>query len=218
VRLPFTAAARVAIALLAALAASARPSRADSREVYALASLVPGVASVREPGAAGAPRFSAALELTALYGLTNELHLGGALRLGGLKNAALSPASAMLPDGSLLAGTLYEDSLQLGVSLSVAYRFDLGPRWAPVLRLDAGLSYRSYPARSLVSDASGPSPPLSAPLPAEQSLNPALRIALLLQRRLGDELAVEAGVALRTEPGPRGALLLEFPLTVCWIF
>jgi hypothetical protein len=216
-----TAAARqlISLPLIAALLLLApHPARADRREVYLMASLLPGVAAMRDPDSTRCSHFGGALELSALYGLDNDLHLGGALQLGGVKNVVFASANPMLPDGSSPGGQLYEDAFHFGLSASLAYRFDFNPRWAPVARLDLGLSVASFGNRSLVVGVPTHSPPLSAGLPSKTVLMPGGRLALLAQRRLGNSLAFEAGIALRGDAGARGGMTIEFPLTAAWIF
>jgi hypothetical protein len=209
---------KLAVIASSALLAGAPAALADSRELYTLASLALAVAQVREPGAGGSIRLGGALELSALYGLDNQWHLGGSLRLGGLKNASFPSTNVTLSDGSTYNGVLYEDSLQVGVTLAAAYRFDVGPRWAPVVRADIGISLSSYLNRLVIASRPAPGPPSGASLATARAIAPNARIALFAQRRFGEEVVLEAGLSLRGELGDRGGVQLEFPITIGWIF
>jgi hypothetical protein len=204
--------------VLAACLLGAVGARADSRELYSLASIVPTVSFVRESGARSSARLGVALELSSLYGLDNELHIGGSLRVGGLKNATFRSASVSLDDGAAFNGALYEDALQISAAFAAAYRVDLSARWAPVIRVDVGMTMSAYSNRQLIVGYPAHDPPYGATLSTVRSLSPGGRIAFLVQRRLGDEWAIEAGLGLRAEIGSRGATQLELPLTAAWIF
>lgn len=140
---------------------------ADRREVYLGASMSPTLVRIDDPVTGRAHTNSPALglDLSAIYGLTNSIHVGLALHALTTKNLAFSGVPAPLDDGSRPPGTLYEDLLGLGAAALVHYRYDTGGSFAPIGELEVGATDLRY--SNLVHNPSGTQLGLALPNASE---------------------------------------------------
>ena len=102
----------VRAALVVLLVLVGLPARADRRETYAVLGFDPGVTryELGPTGSGAATKPSGTFSATGYYGLSNEWHLGGRLRLSKTTNLQVSNSVVAL-NGVKTVGDVYEDHL-----------------------------------------------------------------------------------------------------------
>jgi hypothetical protein len=198
----------VRTALLVLALAFAGLARADRRELYVTGAASPSLVSLRDPvaGTARASRLVGQLELASLYGLTNSLHVGGAVRALFASNQSFTGVAGAAYG---YTGSLYQDLLAFGVSARAAYRVDTGHRLAPVLGLELGAEHLRFTNLQLFPDEKG----YSLALPPQSDTALSARAGAALEWRINDRLFASAGVGYRRFFGSRAAWQLDFPAT-----
>jgi hypothetical protein len=205
---------RVVLGMLA-LAGMATPggARADRRELFTLIGYEAGVSHHQLPvaGDAGTTQYAGALDVTAYYGLTNTLHVGGRLRLNSSSAVRFSAVSVTTADGSV-TGDVFLDERGVDVGGIVVWRVNTGYSVAPVLELGAGLAVHEY--RNISHYPSGGS---VVPLGSRSEAVAYGSGTVLLQYRFRDRWLAAAGVGAQVEGG-RTPWSLLVPLRVGMIW
>lgn len=187
------------VAMVVGLLAS--PSaRADHKETYTLVGYQGGLSHYRFPGTTGSGSttvYAGALDLTAYYGLSNTLHVGGRVRATSSSDVHIGDATVAVPGGSRSAGDVYFDQRSLGFGVLGLYRVDTGYAVAPVVELELGFTTHQY--RRIAHVPAGRAFFVSLPDTSETALQAST--ALLLEYRFRNSWIVIAGATVQVEPG-----------------
>ena len=187
-------------AVLAALFI-ATSARADYEELYTLVGYQAGVTRYRVPaaGSAEGTSYAGALDLTAYYGLTNAVHVGGRLRVTRTSDLRFSGATLTTQDGSHSTGDVFDDHLGIGVGALVLYRVNTGA-FAPLLEFEGGVAHHAYRNAILVlRDGSGSQS--AVPLANVGETVPYAAATVLLEYRFRDQWIVVAGAGAQVAGG-----------------
>ena len=186
------------IVFLAALFA-AGAARADYTDVYTVLGYQAGASHHLLPatGSGSVTGYAGALDVSAYYGLTDALHVGGRVRLGSSSDVHFSGTTVRLPDGSQSTGDVYDDHRALGVGALALYRVATGFALAPVLELEGGFTTHEY--RRIAHVPGGAAYTVSLASVSETVLHGAG--ALLFEYRLTNRWIVATGVGVQVEAG-----------------
>ncbi len=174
-------------------------ARADYQEVYTVLGYQAGASHYLLPGAGSSSvtSYAGVLDLSAYYGLTNRLHVGGRVRLTSSSDVHFSGATVRLPDGSQSTGDVYDDHLALGVGALALYRVDTGLHLAPIVELEGGFTTHEYRRIVHVPGGAGYTVPLASV--SETVLHGGG--AMLLEYRFRTRWIVATGVGVEFEQG-----------------
>ena len=198
------------------LAARPLPARADRGETYAILSFEPGAAGYSDPslGRASSTRFGGGFGALGYYGLTNAIHVGGAVRYAASSGLSFSPTAATLPGGPTYPGTLVASAQAFSASALILYRLDTGYHLAPVLAGEAGYTAQSLHDVALVPQGTN----YGIPLSSRTDSAPFARASALLEWRFANRFVSLAGVAV-TRTGLQSApWQCTFPMMVGMIW
>jgi hypothetical protein len=200
------------LVLLSTLAPTA--ALADRREFYLTLSLEPQLSRFTEPisGASQASSLGGGATLAAYYGLTNALHLGGAVRFSLTRDVPFSNANIVLPGGAPSHGTVYEDRLGFGATALAAYRVDTGRAFAPVGRLELGFASLSY--KNIQHAPAGAT--YAVEFPGSHELVLEARAGLSGEYRFGDHFVTAVGLQVTVHPGSISPWEVGLPFTLGW--
>ena len=189
--------ARPIVLLVALFAAGA--ARADYTEVYTVLGYRAGVSHYLLPaaGSGSVTGYAGALDVSAYYGLTNALHVGGRVQLSSSSDVHFSGTTVRLSDGSQSTGDVYDDHRALGVGALALYRVDTGPTLAPVIDFEGGFTTHEY--RRIAHVPGGASYTVSLASVSETVLHGAG--TLLLEYRLTNRWIAATGVGVQVELG-----------------
>lgn len=201
---------RAGLLALALLAVS--PVRADQQELYTVIGYAPGVSHFDLPanGSGSTTSFAGAIDLSAYYGLTNKLHVGGRIRGSSSTDVRFAAATLTLPGGEQSSGDVYQNHRSLGLAALAHYRLDTWPRLAPAFEVEAGFTSHQY--RRIEHMPAGVTYTIELPDISETVLHGA--VALLLEYRLGNRWVAAIGLSLRGEAGGFTPWTLGVPLRV----
>ena len=188
-------AAVIAMALGALVSSSAL---ADEGELHIDATAEIEAAWLRHPRAMASLSFDTStafaviprISVGARAGLTNELHIGAAIALGGTPNVVTNGVTLGGVDGQLVSGSYLAATTQL----SLSWRFDSGYDVSTVARIDVGPSLALWTGNALVDprrlDADGR--PALLPFEVKNSLQPGAFVAtsLAVDWRFVDAFAI----------------------------
>jgi hypothetical protein len=189
-------------------------ARADRRELYVLLGYEAGVGHHQVPvaGDAAATQYADALDVTAYYGVSNSLHVGGRLRLSSSSNLRFSGVAVAKDDGSTVTGDVFVDDRSLDVGGVVLWRVDTGYSLAPVLELGAGLAVHEYRNISHYPAGGG--------IVALASTSEAVAYGsgtVLVEYRFRDRWLATTGVGVQVEGGRTPwSLLVPFRVGMIW--
>lgn len=188
----------VRAALVASLLLVCLPARADRRETYAVLGFDPGVTryELGPTGSGAATKPSGTFSATGYYGLTNEWHIGGRLRLSKTTNLDVTNAVVAL-NGVKTAGDVYEDHLGIGLGAVLLYRVSTDHPLAPLFELEGGFTKHSFSRVAFIPEGSTYSYPQSDV--SYVALYGAA--AVLLEYRFLTRWVVAAGVSVQRESG-----------------
>lgn len=209
--------ARAASALaLSSLLLAPSLAHADRRELYTSAEISPQLFHLTDPIAEKATTtlLAPGVALSVAYGLTNALHVGGALHFSMGTNASFNPSQVILSDGSPSDGVTYEDLVAVGATAFALYRFDTGTRLAPLLQADLGLTSISY--TKVAHIPTGSSFAIGFPDVSETVLE--LRASARAEYRFSDHLVASGGIGAIVNPGALRSWALYLPFTFGWIW
>lgn len=191
---------------------AAAPARADKRELYTLIGYEAGVGRFNLPAVAGAAttRYAGALDLTGYYGVTNDLHLGGRLRLTASSDLRFTGRTVAQGDGTQVTGDVFMDHRALSIGGLVLYRFDTGASLAPALEVGAGISVHQY--RNVAIFAVGSA--VGTALPSDSETRFYATGTLLLEYRFLDRWVASVGAGVQAEPGAMVPWTVILPVRV----
>jgi hypothetical protein len=202
---------RLAALSLLALLAHPLAARADRRDLYTSLEVAPQLLRLDPPlstrPSASSPAFEAGV--VTLYGVTNTIHVGAALRYAYGQDASFS--------GAVVAGapgTTWENFHSLGAALVGAYRFDVGRRLAPLAQLELGFASLNYTQVAQVPDAA----PYSTAYPNYSETRFEARLLGRLEYQLTDHMVGSAGLGAILHPGALNPWTAYVPLTFGWIW
>ena len=205
-------AAALVVALLVPPAA-----RADREEFYTLVEVSPLFMRLETPVAATTANTSAtgiAAGATIYYGLTNTLHVGGAVHYEVTRNASFEGTTVTLNGGTSSHGTLYEDTSAISLTMVGAYRFDLGPHLVPVAQLEMGVASLSYSNIAHFDGSTG----VAFPYADRSQAVVEIRGQLRAEYRYGDHWAAGAGIGAVIHPGALNPWSLYLPVSVGYVW
>jgi hypothetical protein len=206
-----------AVALAVALLLVPGGARADREELYALVEVSPLLMRLDTPVAASTASTSAtgiAAGATVYYGLTNTLHVGGAVHYETTRNASFNGTTVTLNGGTSSHGTLYEDTRAISLTMVGAYRFDLGPRLVPVAQLEMGVASLSYSNIAHFDGSTG----VAFPYPDRSQTVLEVRGQLRAEYRYGDHLVAGAGIGAVVRPGALNPWSIYLPVSVGYVW
>jgi hypothetical protein len=153
----------VRVAFVVALLLMSLPARADRRETYVVLGFDPGVAryELGPTGSGAAAKPSGTFSATGYYGLTNEWHMGGRLRLSRTTNLDVSNAVVAL-NGVKTVGDVYEDHLGIGLGAVLLYRVSTDHPLAPLIEIEGGFTNHSFSRVAFIPKGSTYSYPQSS--------------------------------------------------------
>ena len=203
--------ALVLAALLVPVAA-----RADRRELYTSVEVSPSLLRLTDPVTERYSTTAGAVggALTVAYGLTNAIHIGGALHYAQGSDAAFPNARVVLIDGSSSAGAVFENVTSMGASLFGLYRFHTRSAMSPVVQADVGFSTVTYSNVLHIPSGAG----YGVGFPTVHELAVEIRASARLEYRFGDNLVAGAGAGVLMSPGALRPLGFYFPMSVGWIW
>lgn len=206
-----TAWARRLAPLCAVFGLLASRAWADRRELTAALEVAPALVRIDDPltGESSSTGFGGSASVTLFYGLTHEIHLGGALSFRTAQDVAFRDQTLTLPDGSRPRGDLYENAHGVTAGVLLHLRWDTGEDFAPFGRLEIGGGYFSY--TDLAHYPSGAQ--LSIPLPALQELALTGRASIGLEYRLWNRFVAAASLAFRYDFNALSTWELTVPLS-----
>jgi hypothetical protein len=201
---------RIAIGIVTVSLFMAVPARADRREIYALVGYGAGVGWYGLPanGEGSATTYAGAIDLTAYYGLTNTVHVGGRLRLTASSDVRFAGEAVTLSDGTPVSGDVFVDHRALSAGALLLYRFDTGYGLAPLLELGAGASVHEY--RNLAVIAAGRA--VGTLLPSRSEAAFYASGSALLEYRFLDHWVAAVGIGMQGEPGGLASWVAFVPL------
>jgi hypothetical protein len=128
---------------------------ADQAEWYLVPTVAPELMRLREPtrGASLTTRPSVGLGLSAMYGVTNSLHLGAQLHFASLSNVPFTGTQMTLRDGSTPTGTLYANDSVYALTATATYRVLVPSHFAPIFSIGAGPVLGRYTSLALYPSA-----------------------------------------------------------------
>jgi hypothetical protein len=191
-----------------------RAARADRRELYTLLGYEAGVGHHQVPiaGDAAATQYAGALELTAYYGVSNSLHVGGRLRLSSSADLRFSGVAMAKEDGSTVSGDVFVDDRSMDIGGIVLWRVYTGYPLAPVFELGAGLAVHEYRNISQYPAGGG--------AVALASTSEAVAYGsgtVLVEYRFRDRWLATTGVGVQVEGGRTPwSLLVPFRVGMIW--
>lgn len=190
-------------------------TRADRGEFYTLLTIEPQLGWYTEPlaGRVSATNAGGGAALTAYYGFTNSLHVGGDLHLSAALNINF-PDTTISLNGTPSTGTVYANSTCIGANAVVVYRYDTGLSVAPLGRFEIGATSLGYTNIQYVPN--GQSYVFNLPSSSELALE--LRGALLAEYRFGNHIVASAGFAVTAHPGARAPWSVSVPVSIGWIW
>jgi hypothetical protein len=200
----------VLLLLLGFLAAG--PARGDFKELYTAFGYLPGLSHYDLPanGSGSTTALGGAMDLSAYYGLSNTLHVGGRLRGSIRSDVHLASVRLNMPDGSTSIGDVYLDHRSVGLGALALYRVDTGLHLAPVLEVEAGFTSHQYRRIAHVPAGVAYLIPLSDV--SETVFHGAA--AVLVEYRFRNRWIAAAGAGLEVEPGARVPWSVNLPLRV----
>lgn len=202
----------VRIFVISVLLAAPAAASADDQELYTLLQLEPVSHHVTDPvrGEVEANAWGAGLALSGYYGLTNTIHVGGALRVARAKNVPFEDVSVISSSGTRNTGRLYADTQSFAIGGLALYRLDTGRAMAPTLSAEAGVLRRSYTNVALTPAGA------SYGLPVDDNSETLLygRLTLSLEYRFWERWLASVGVAGQLEPGGLQPWQLSVPVNV----
>jgi hypothetical protein len=174
-------------------------ARADKDEVYTLVGFDGGINRYRLPaaGEGSVNGYGGAVDVTAYYGWSNALHVGGRIRGTSSSDIHFGGASVPLPDGRTSAGDVYVDHRALGLGALALFRFSAGYSVVPALELEAGFTVHQY--RNMIHVPAG----ASASLPLSDVTQTVAHgsATLLLEYRFKNQWVVSSGAGVQLEGG-----------------
>jgi hypothetical protein len=99
-------------------------ARADRRDLYMLLGYQPGVSRLHSPAGSDATvtSYAGAFDLTAYYGLSNTLHVGGRLRFSRTTDMRFEAVDVTKVDGTTSRGDVFADHFGFGFGALALYR------------------------------------------------------------------------------------------------
>jgi hypothetical protein len=172
---------------------------ADKDEVYTLVGYDGGVSRYRLPaaGEGSVNGYGGAVDVTAYYGWSNVVHVGGRIRGTSSSDVHFGGASVTVPDGRTSAGDVYVDHRALGLGALALFRFSAGYSVVPALELEAGFTVHQY--RNIIHVPAGAS--VSVPLSDVTQTVAHGSATLLLEYRFKNQWAVSSGAGVQLEGG-----------------
>lgn len=208
---------RRAAALVVTIFLAPRDARADRQELYALVEVAPLFMRLDTPVAATTASTSAvgiSAGATVYYGLTNTLHVGGAVHYQATRNASFKGMTVTLNGGTSSHGALYEDTSAISLTMVGAYRVDLGPRLVPVAQLELGVASVSYSNIAHFDGSTG----VAFPYPNNSETVLEVRGQVRAEYRYEDHFVVGAGIGAVVRPGALNPWSLYLPVSVGYIW
>lgn len=205
---------RVAITLLLSLSPAAW---ADRREIYLSAELAPSYMTVLDVAyAKRKSRLGLNAQVAALYGITNELHVGLSARVfhGGDFMYRFKENEFRLGDGSSPAGVFHQSVSGYGLAAVASWRHDTGEHWAPFIRGELGLVEIRYNNLNYYADETQGVMPFGT----KSELRPSVRLMVGWEYRFGDNWV--AAIAISARHGLRAltVLELEIPVSLAYVW
>lgn len=191
------------------------PALADRRELYLEleaglgVQLLADAATATQRGTGLGP----ALQLSAFYGLTNSLHVGGYARGFFAPDIAFPSVTATLADGSTPTGTLYENAFGAGAGGLARWRFDTGYPIAPFAQLELGVAWVRFEKLQLIPNGRN----FGLELPSQSLLALDGRALIGLEWRLGDRFVLALHFAGRRAFNRVAQWQLDAALAACFI-
>jgi hypothetical protein len=189
---------------------------ADRGEIYALLEFEPAVIHFKDPVLLEkeTTQLAGAVGITGYFGLTNTIHLGGAVRVSMAKDIEFDGITLTSPGGVTSTGSVYADQLSFSIGAVGLYRFDTGSKFAPLLGLEGGVIHHRYSNVAQYPD--GGSYGISQADNSET--RPYGRASLALEYRFASRWAASAGVAAQYEPESMSPWQFAFPMRVGFIW
>lgn len=187
-------------------------TRAERGELYTLLEGAPSIVSTADAldGTNSQARAALGGRLVAYYGLTHELHLGGALHGFYRPDIRFADKQLTLTDGSTPNGDLWENVGQFGAAAVLAYRFDTGHLWAPVLRAEVGASLHRYTSLQFFASAGS----FSQTEKNRSEFRPDARLVGSLEYRFWDRFIASAGLGVQRSFGALTGWRFDLPLSL----
>lgn len=207
---------RRSLVCLVLLAVAPVKAAADRREMYAILEVSPAAVSASDPvtGGGGTTKGGVEFGVTALYGVSNRLHLGGALHVGMSKDFPFAPVNLSLPDGTRSQGTDYSNVTSYAATAVAAYRFGLGTAIVPVIQLEAGVASLRYTDIVHVPDGMN----IGFQFADSSEVTPDLRASVRADWRVSNHVLAGVGVGATWHPGAKASSGFYLPLYVGWIW
>ncbi len=204
------------LALAVLLVLGARTVRADERELYTLLQISPQILHFTEPttGQGSSTLSGMGGSLVLYYGLSDTIHVGGALHYATTSNASFTPVRVTLPDGASSTGAVYADARSIAATGVAAFHYDTGRHLAPLIQLEAGFASISY--RNVSHMPSGAAYAVTLPDTTESALD--LRASVRLEYRFVQHFVAGVGPAFVWNPGTHNPWALLVPITIGWIW
>lgn len=203
---------------LAVLAALVVPSLAlaDRRELYTSIEVAPGLVRVSDPVTERYTTSAGVIggSITVAYGVTNELHIGGALHYAQGSDIAFRGSTVVLTNGTQSTGTVYMDVRSMGATLLAQYRFHLRTRMVPFVQAEVGLTSLSYENVVHVPSAAS----YGVPFPNVTEVALEVRAGAGLEYRFGDSVVASVALQAVVTPGALQTAGLQIPVSLGWIW